>query len=37
MVENSIDILIDKKKIFMSNSDSDITQKIIENINLIKN
>ena len=37
MAENSIDILIDKKKIFMSNSDSDITQAIIDKINSIEN
>ena len=33
MEENSIEILIDKKNIFMAKSDNDITQIVIENIN----
>ena len=37
MNENSIDILIDKKKIFMGKSNSDITEDLLNKINAIKN
>ena len=33
MEENSIEILIEKKNVFMAKSDNDITQIVIENIN----
>ena len=33
MEENLIEILIEKKNIFMAKSDNDITQIVIENIN----
>ena len=33
MEENFIEILIEKKNIFMAKSDNDITQIVIENIN----
>lgn len=37
MNENSIDILIDKKKIFMGKSNADITEDLLNKINAIKN
>ena len=33
MIKNSIDILIDKKKIFMGKSNIDITENILKKIN----
>lgn len=37
MSENSLDILIDKKKVFMNNSNTDITEIILERVNTIQN
>ena len=37
MSKNSIDILIDKKKIFMGNTNADITEVILEKINSLEN
>ena len=37
MKENSIDILIDKKKIFMGNTNADITKIILDKINSVEN
>ena len=37
MKENSLDVLIDKKKIFMTSSNADITKIILDKINLLEN